>query len=83
MEDENKPSIIDDALAEIGRIAFQDPAICTGWVLVAEWFGGEKDYWTLVLADNENPDWRHQGLIHHALDTWGMEEVDVRDNDKK
>lgn len=83
MEDELKPSIIDDALAEIGRIAFNDPAICTGWVLVAEWFGGGKDYWTLVLGDDENPDWRQKGLLHHAIDTWGREEVDVREPDEK
>ncbi len=45
MEEEKKPSLIDDALAQIGRIAFIEPAICTGWVLVSEWMGeGEKDY---------------------------------------
>jgi hypothetical protein len=43
-EENKKPSLIDDALAEIGRIAFQDPAICTGWVLVSEWMGeGETE----------------------------------------
>jgi len=80
-EDEQpKSSVIDDALAEIGHIAFLEPAICTGWVLVSEWMGeGEKDYWTLTLADSQNPDWRHQGLIHHALKSWGDEEVDVKD----
>ena len=70
-EEQKKPSVIDDALAEIGRIAFIEPAICTGWVLVSEWMGeGDKDYWTLTLADDQNPDWRHQGLIHHAIKTW-------------
>lgn len=83
MEDESRPSIIDNALAEIGRIAFPDPAICTGWVLVSEWFGGEKDYWTLTLADDQNPDWRLHGLIQHAVKYWGEDEVDVRDNKPK
>lgn len=83
VDDETKPSIIDDALAEIGRIAFEDPAICTGWVLVAEWFGGNKDHWTIVLGDDENPDWRQKGLLHHALETWGDDEVKTRDDNKK
>lgn len=83
MDDETKPSIIDDALAEIGRIAFQDPAICTGWVLVAEWFGGEKDYWTFVIGDDHNPDWRHLGLLHHAIKEWGEDDLDDGNNNKK
>ena len=81
-EEQKKPSAIDDALAEIGRIAFVEPAICTGWVLVSEWMGeGEKDYWTLTLADDQNPDWRHLGLIHHGLKSWeGNDDVGLRDN---
>jgi hypothetical protein len=76
-----KPSVIDDALAEIGRIAFVEPAICTGWVLVSEWMGeGDKDYWTLTLADDQNPDWRHLGLVHHGLKNWeGNDDVGLRD----
>jgi hypothetical protein len=74
-EEPPKPTVIDDALAEIGRIAFLNPAICTGWVLVSEWMGeGDRDYWTLTLADGQNPDWRHQGLIHYAIKTWGDED---------
>jgi hypothetical protein len=80
-EEHNKPSAIDDALAEIGRIAFVEPAICTGWVLVSEWMGeGDKDYWTLTLADDQNPDWRHLGLVHHGLKNWeGNDDVGLRD----
>jgi hypothetical protein len=81
-EASKRPSIIDDALAELGRIAFLDPAICTGWVLVSEWMGeGDKEYWTLTLADDENPDWRLKGLVHHALDTWeGDDDIGLADN---
>lgn len=79
-EDHTKPSVIDDALADIGRVAFVEPAICTGWVLVSEWMGeGDKDYWTLTLADSQNPDWRLRGLLRHALEYWGDEEVEVKD----
>jgi hypothetical protein len=63
------PSIIDDALSEIGRIAFPDPAICTGWVIVSEWMGsGEDDVWTLTLTDITSPEWRLLGLMHHAIE---------------
>lgn len=77
MAEVQKPSIVDDALAEIGRISFPDPAICTGWVLVSEWAGsGEKDVWTLVLADDISPEWRHKGLLHHGIERLGEEKDD-------
>jgi hypothetical protein len=70
-DEEKRPSAIDDALAEIAHIAFPEPAICTGWVLVSEWMGsGPKDYWTLTLGDDQQPDWRHLGLLHHGIKTW-------------
>jgi len=75
-EEEKRPSVIDNALAEIAHIAFPEPAICTGWVLVSEWMGsGPKDYWTLTLADDEQPDWRHLGLVHHAIRTWEEDDL--------
>jgi hypothetical protein len=76
MDKDEKPSAIDDALADIARIAFPDPAICTGWVLVSEWLGsGPQDYWTLTLADSQQPEWRHKGLLRHGLETWGDDDL--------
>ena len=69
-ENDDTSTLIDDALAELGRIAFTDPAICTSWVLISEWFDGSRDYWTLTLADNQQPEWRQLGLLHHAIKTW-------------
>ena len=67
--EEESPSLIDDAISEVGRISFDDPAICTGWVLVSSWMGsGDKDKWTMVLTDNEQPEWMHKGLLHHAIE---------------
>jgi hypothetical protein len=80
-EEQKKPSIIDNALAEIGRIAFIEPAICTGWVLVAEWMGGNDDHWTITLADDDNPEWRSLGLLHHAIKTWeDADDIGLKDN---
>jgi hypothetical protein len=76
MDEQPKPNQIDDALAEIARIGFPEPAICTGWVLVSEWTGGtDSDYWTVVFADDQQPDWRQKGLLHHAIDTWGEDDL--------
>ena len=81
-EQQKKPSAIDNALADIARVAFEEPAICTGWVLVSEWTDGTaKGFWTVVFADDQNPDWRQKGLVHHALDTWG--EDDLYDNNEE
>jgi hypothetical protein len=75
-EQQKKPSAIDNALADIARVAFEEPAICTGWVLVSEWTDGTaKGFWTVVFADDQNPDWRQKGLVHHALDTWGEDDL--------
>ena len=82
-EEQKKPSAIDNALADIAQIAFPDPAICTGWVLVAEWTDGTTDgFWTTVFTDDQNPDWRQKGLLHHAIDTWGEDNLyDDEDDD--
>ncbi len=82
-EEQKRPSIIDDALAEIGHIAFPEPAICTGWVLVSEWFGGNRDTWTITLADDDNPEWRQLGLLHHAIKTWEEDDLGYRDSPSK
>ena len=75
-QEQKKPSAIDNALAEMARVAFLDPAICTGWVLVSKWTDGTaKGFWTVVFADDQNPDWRQKGLVHHALDTWGEDNL--------
>lgn len=81
-DEHDKPSAIDDAIAEIGRVAFVQPAICTGWVLFTEWMGeGDREYWTLTLADNQNPDWRHLGLVQHGVKNWESEEdVGIKDD---
>ena len=81
-EEQKKPSAIDNALADIARVAFLDPAICTGWVLVAEWTDGTADgFWTTTLADDQQPDWRQKGLLHHALETWGEDNLFDDDDD--
>lgn len=67
--------LIEDAVAELGRIAFEQPAICTGWVLVTEWFGGTNEYWVMSLHDDQSPPWRHTGMLDYSQNRL-KEEVD-------
>lgn len=70
MDDFKKPSIIENALAEMGKIAFPSPAILTGWVVISTWSDG-KENWMISLGDENSPTWVHKGMIQHASDTWG------------
>jgi hypothetical protein len=77
-EERPKPSAkpIEDAIAELGRAAFQQPALCTGWVLVSEWFGGENEYWIMAIHDENSPPWRHSGMLDYAINRVA-DEIDV------
>ena len=74
-EDDAKPDAkpIEDAIAELGRVAFQQPAICTGWVLVSEWFGGNNEFWIMAIHDDNSPPWRHSGMLDYAIGRIGDE----------
>jgi len=65
MKKENsKP--VEDAIAELGRALFDEPAICTAWVLVTEWFGANNEYWIMAVHDDATPPWRHTGMLDYA-----------------
>jgi hypothetical protein len=50
--------------------------------LVAEWTDGTANgFWTTTLADDQQPDWRQKGLLHHALETWGEDNLFDDDDD--
>jgi hypothetical protein len=72
---ESIPQPIEDAIAQMGRLAFEQPAICTGWVLVTEWFGGKNEFWVMSLHDDQSPPWRHSGMMDYAQ-TRIKEEID-------
>lgn len=65
-EQQPAPNLIEDAIAQMGRVAFEQPAICTGWVLVTEWFGGKNEFWVMALHDDQSPPWRHTGMLDYA-----------------
>jgi hypothetical protein len=70
MDDFKQPSIIENALAEMGKIAFPSPAILTGYVVISTWSDGSEN-WMVSFGDDSSPTWVHKGMIQHASDTWG------------
>ena len=80
MDDFKKPSIIENALAEMGKIAFPSPAILTGYVVISTWSDG-KENWMVSFGDESSPIWAHKGMIQHASDTWGIYDDDFEEED--
>ena len=80
MDDFKKPSIIENALAEMGKIAFPSPAILTGYVVISTWSDG-KENWMVSFGDDSSPIWAHKGMIQHASDTWGIYDDDFEEED--
>lgn len=74
---------IEDLITRTGRSVFDEPVMCTGWVLVCEWSNGSK-YWTSTEVDEQNPLWRHMGLLQWAAENIGTEYVeDEEDEDEE
>lgn len=80
---ENQPEepttvTIDDLIAQVGRQQNPKPMLCTGWVLVCEWFDGEG-YSIGTYTDEESPEWRHSGLLTWAANNFEGEWEDADD----
>lgn len=58
--------IIAEAIAKTADSVDQDGAMCTGWVLVAQWVGADGGHWMTRLADSETPRWQTLGLLRTA-----------------
>jgi hypothetical protein len=60
---------ISDALAKLaGEVAGEGKnAVCTNWVLVAEWSDTDGEHWLSRWWDENRPVWQRDGLLHHAL----------------
>jgi hypothetical protein len=70
--------IIDQMLTDLATFVSADTdrpgAICTNWILVAEWSTADGQAWCSRWTYDDRPMWQHQGLLHHALHgNWGRE----------
>lgn len=68
---------MDDVLAAVRAVVFPEGALCTSWVIVTEWVDLDGNYWTYVAKDDQQPPWRHTGLLNHVL----AEGIDSNDDD--
>ena len=45
----------------------KDGAICTNYVVIAEYVDGNGEWYSLLLKDNSIPSWRTEGLVNHVM----------------
>lgn len=58
--------VLSDAIAQTACAVDGEGAMCTGWVLVAEWMTADGEH-CLTRLDNDLPRWRTVGLLQTAL----------------
>lgn len=70
MAEERSPQeLLAEAIAASGPSVDAEGAMCTGWVVIAEWVGADGQYWMTHMADEQSPSWRTKGLLYNALHT--------------
>lgn len=58
--------VLADAIANTAGAVDGEGAICTGWVLIAEWVTADGEH-CLMRLDADAPRWRTVGLLETAL----------------
>lgn len=67
MSERRPHDVIAEAIATTSKTVNDEGAMCTGWVVVAEWTDADGAYWVTRLSDETSPSWRIKGLLHDAL----------------
>lgn len=57
---------VDSMLNAIQREMFPEGALPTGWVLTSEWMSLDGQFYVVTLTDQDNPVWRHIGMLTKA-----------------
>lgn len=57
---------IDKAVRQCAPAVDPAGAVCTGWVLVAEWQDSDGRWWLTRWSEDNLPPWRADGLLYHA-----------------
>jgi hypothetical protein len=71
---------MENFIARMGRMMFEEPAMCTSWVIVSEWHNG-VDYWTSTMTDEDTPPWRHIGLLNYAAVNFDEDEGETSEEE--
>lgn len=61
--------VIEEAIRRLSPSVDPSGAICTGWVMVAEWVDASGRWWVTKWSDKGTPPWRAEGLMYHALNS--------------
>ena len=64
--------VLSDAIAQTAGSIDGEGAICTGWVMVAEWMTADGEH-CMSRLDNAQPRWRTVGLLRTALTAYDHE----------
>jgi|LauGreSuBDMM15SN_2_FD.fasta_scaffold193919_1 hypothetical protein len=76
---------IKNMLTELATHLDKKGAMCTNFVLVAEWVDSNGDFWLSTHGDEGIPPWRVEGLLSYALsqvsEDFALEEEDDGDED--
>lgn len=68
MDDKQQARIdaITNAVHGLATLLDKEGAMCTQWVLVAEWMDSEGKLWFSTHAEPSGPVWRINGMLDHA-----------------
>jgi len=67
MADDTAREAIHDAIQQHARIAREEGAILTGWVVVAEWMDPAGERWLSKAHAASTTSWAAKGMHHEAL----------------
>ena len=57
---------INKVIQSAGAVA-EDVAVCSSWILVAEWVGADGSVWLEEHRTSDLPAWRRQGMLNYVL----------------
>jgi len=58
-----------DQLIKTNGAARSETAVCTTWILLTEWVGGDGSVWLEEHRTSDLPAWRRTGILSHVLST--------------
>lgn len=68
MEQKTRREILEAALEEMSpTVGAAEAAVCTGYILVAEWSDLDGKTWMTQNGAHKQPAWRTRGLLAEAL----------------
>jgi hypothetical protein len=80
IDDKLRKGLLDLLNKSAKEVVDKEGALCTNFILVAEFVDTTNEYYKLVLKDESLPPWRHTGLLYHVLETEFSEEEEEEED---